>query len=228
MQETLDDTDSGVFQELLAFAQASHAVSQRQAAAIAAAGLCAGHQLLPTALVLAGGVNSADHCTTFPALAAHLRGHGCYVALLQPASFGKVSGDAIGEALRQVSGLTQSRAEHLAGLVQWYQDETGGLAAAAEQLGEQQQQQQVEEGASESESGDEEEQAALDQDAGRRLRRRPHAGGAAAAASAAAATAQQQAANRQRPLVVIVENTEGVDVQCLRDFVVAASEVSAR
>ncbi|KAL4437146.1 hypothetical protein ABPG75_004285 [Micractinium tetrahymenae] len=223
IQETLDGTDAGVFQELLAFAQASHAAAQQRAAAPSAADVTAGCQQLPAALVLAGGVNSADHCTTFPALAAFLRQHGCCVALMQPASFGKVPGDAVSEVLRQVSGLATSRADDLSALVQWYRDETGGLAAAAGQVGHQGQQQ---EGGSESDDSADEQETAAGQPEGRRLRQRPAAGGATAVAAAAAAAAQQ-AANRQRPLVVVVENTEGVDVQCLRDFVVAASEAYA-
>lgn len=212
-----------MFQELLAFAQARHEAAQRRAAA-AAADVRAGCRQLPAGLVLAGGVNSADHCTTFPALAAFLRRHGCYVAVMQPASFGRVPGDAIGEVLRQLSGLARSRVEHLEGLAQWYHDETGGFMAAAEQQGQQAQQQ---EGDSESEDSEDEQGAAEDQAEGRRLRRRQAAGGAAAAAATAAAAAKQ-ATNRQKPLVVIVENTEAVDVQCLRDFVLAASEVRSQ
>ena len=52
-----------------------------------------GHQLrLPTALVLAGGVNQADHSETFAALAAHLADHGCCPALLRSQDVGPRSG----------------------------------------------------------------------------------------------------------------------------------------
>lgn len=67
---------------------------------------------VPTALMLAGGVNSADHAQTFPNLVAHLRGQGAYVALLQPHSFGRSVGDALNAVLRQFSGL-DTQAEHV-------------------------------------------------------------------------------------------------------------------
>lgn len=136
MQEALEGTDAGVFDDLLAFARQSHRPPTTADAAAGAAGAVAqpahlgGCQRLPTGLVLAGGVNSADHCRTFPSLAEHLRKAGCYVALLQPAGFGKSPGEAAGEILRQLSGLKDSKAEHMDALVQWYQDETGAALAS--------------------------------------------------------------------------------------------------
>jgi hypothetical protein len=57
-----------VFEDLLAFARKSHRVPD------AAAQLSRdGYHRLPTGLVLAGGVNSADHAQTFPSLVEHLR-----------------------------------------------------------------------------------------------------------------------------------------------------------
>jgi origin recognition complex subunit 3 len=195
-----------VFQALLSFAQQSHqAPSPASTAATAAFPDHAGCQRLPTGLVLAGGVNSADHCRTFPNLAAYLRRHGCYVALLQPHTFGKGPGDAIGETLRQMSGLTESRAEHMAALQQWYRDETAAGAAGPAPAAEED---QVEAAAAAGGSKPE----------ARHLRQRAPAGGRPAATA-------QQLANRQRPLVVIVEGTESVDCHCLRDFILTASEV---
>lgn len=199
-QETLEATDAEVFQELLRFAQQSHRPPAPRAAGLPE---FAGCQRVPTGLVLAGGVNSADHCHTFPRLAAFLRQHGCYAALLHPHSLGKVPGDAIGEVLRQLSGMAASKAEHMDALRQWYQDETGAgrQQAAAAAGGE----------AAAAPGGDQQ---------ARGLRQRP-----AAAAAAGCATAAQLA-SRQRPLVVIVEGTESVDEKCLRDFILTASEVS--
>ena len=135
LQETLEGADAPVFQALLNFAQQSHQVPSAAPTAPAAFPDHVGCQRLPTGLVLAGGVNSADHCRTFPNLAAYLRGQGCYVALLQPHTFGRVPGEAIGETLRQMSGLADSRAEHMAALVQWYRDETAaGAAGPASEL----------------------------------------------------------------------------------------------
>ena len=214
-QATLEATDAGVFQSLLEFAQRSH----RPLAAGGSTGAAAGFQRVPTGLVLAGGVNSADHMCTFPNLAAFLHRAGCYVALLQPASFARGPGEAFGEVLRQMSGLGESRAEHHAALAAWYADEAGGAEpqqqpapAAAPQ---QQQQQQAQDGAGAAEGGGKAE--------GRALRQRP----APAAEAAEAAAAAERAANRRRPLVVVVEGTESVDVLCLRDFLLVASEVRA-
>ena len=49
-------------------------------------------QRLPTALVLAGGVNQADHSETFTALTAHLAAHGCCPALLRSQDVGPRAG----------------------------------------------------------------------------------------------------------------------------------------
>ena len=205
LKETLEGADAPVFQALLSFAQQSHqAPSAASAAATAAFPDYAGCQRLPTGLVLAGGVNSADHCHTFPNLAAYLRSQGCYMALLQPHTFGRVPGDAIGETLRQMSGLAESRAEHMAALQQWYRDETAAGAEAPAPAAEKKQAEAAAAGGSKPEV--------------RHLRQRAPAGGPPAASA-------EQLANRQRPLVVIVEGTESVDCHCLRDFILTASEV---
>lgn len=229
-QETLEGADAGVFRGLLDLARASHVPPGSAAAAAAAAGpeFAAGCQRLPTGLVLAGGVNSADHCRTFPHLAAFLRQHGCYVALLQPASLGRSAGDALGEVLRQWSGLGASKAEHVEALAAWYADETGaGLEAAAPAAQQQTEQQRRQQGEEDESGGDEDEDAADGGEecvagrvvAGRLLRQRPAAGAAAAGPSDA------QLAARQRPLLVVVEGTECVDLQALRDFITLTSEV---
>ena len=70
---------------------------------------------VPTGLVLAGGVNSADHAATFPNLAAHLRAGGCYAALLSLASFGRSPSEALNAMLCQLAGL-DSRAGDWAAL----------------------------------------------------------------------------------------------------------------
>lgn len=233
IQEVLRGTDAAVFQALLEFARSSHPAASITIPGFPGAGV--GCQRMPTALVLAGGVNSADHSSTFPSLAAHLREQGCYVALLQPHSFGKAPGDVIGEVLRQMSGLTASKAEHMAALVQWYQDEAGDgtLPAPREQLDAPEAvPEAVPAGGSatqprkprQEEAADEEEEAEHQEEAGqqsltqqaRKLRSRLPA--------AAQGEAELQEAARRRPLVVILEGTESADVQCLRDFILTASE----
>lgn len=209
LQETLEGADAGVFRGLLDLARSSHVPPGAASAAAAGPEFAAGCQRLPTGLVLAGGVNSADHCRTFPHLAAFLRQHGCYVALLQPASLGRAAGDATGEVLRQWSGLGASKAEHVDALAAWYADETGADLAAAPEP------QQPEPQADEEAAGG---GAAGRSRAGRELRARP-------AAAAVAGPSDAQLANRQRPLVVVVEGTECVDVQALRDLIQLSSEV---
>ena len=212
-QDTLEDRDAGTFQALLDFARQSH----RPPGSDACPELSAGCQRIPTGLVLAGGVNSADHGRTFPSLADFLRQQGCYVALLKPEHFSRGPGETIGEVLRQFSGLADSRAEHFAALAAWYADEAGSgdeLAQQAQQTAQQEQQeQQAEQPAAGSQEGGKAER--------RTLRQRP----ARSEQAVEAALAAEQAANRQRPLVVIVEGTEGVDLLCLRDFILVASEV---
>lgn len=209
-QDTLEDRDAGTFQALLDFARQSH----RPPGSDACPELSAGCQRIPTGLVLAGGVNSADHGRTFPSLADFLRQQGCYVVLLKPEHFSRGPGETIGEVLRQFSGLAESRAEHFAALAAWYADEAGSgdeVAQQAQQV--QQQEQQAQQPAAGSKEGGKAE--------GRTLRQRP----ARSEQAVEAALAAEQAANRQRPLVVIVEGTEGVDVRCLQDFILVASEV---
>lgn len=198
-----------MFQALLSFAQQSH----RPLGSHAYPELAVGCQRIPTGLVLAGGVNSADHGRTFPSLADFMRQQGCYVALLKPEHFTRGPGETAGEVLRQFSGLADSRAEHFAALKAWYEDEAGSVEELAQQAQQAQQADQQEQQAEAGGGG---------KGDGRALRQRP----APAEQAAEAALAAEQAANRQRPLVVIVEGTEGVDVQCLRDFILVASEVS--
>lgn len=55
--------------------------------------------------------------TRLPGAFASLQ--GCYAALLQPHTFGRVPGEAINRTLRQFSGL-DTPAQHLAALIAWY------------------------------------------------------------------------------------------------------------
>ena len=68
MQEVLEDANKGTFRELASFARAQQcSPSKRRTTS-------AGYQrLLPTALTVAGGVNSSDHARTFPDLVSLLR-----------------------------------------------------------------------------------------------------------------------------------------------------------
>lgn len=168
---------------------------------------------MPTGLVLSGGVNSADHCHTFPRLISFLRDAGCYVALLQPASMGRVPGDALGEVLRQFSGLADSGAEHWDALAEWYRASTAGAEAAA----------------AGDDSGDEQqEEPEAEEEGSRHEARHKRQRGAARGAAADVAAAVEAAERAARPLVVVVEGTEGVHVQCLRDLILLASEVRRR
>lgn len=209
MQVTLDQTDEAVFHDLLQFARQHHrAPGTRPPAAM--------QRRLPTALVLAGGVNSADHCTTFPNLAGFLRRSGCRAALLSPATFGRFPGDAVGEILRQLSGRADSREELLDDLVHWYREETGVPPPEDPFHPFQAAQPATTAAAEAADPGESAASGHADADA-RQLRAR----------GAARPTPAQQAA-RAQPLVVVVEGTEGVDARCLRDFIACASEVSCR
>ena len=67
MQEVLEQTNISTFQELLHFAADAH---QSPGSRHAFGGQ---HRIIPTALTFAGGVNSADHAQTFPALVSLFR-----------------------------------------------------------------------------------------------------------------------------------------------------------
>ncbi|KAG7671721.1 hypothetical protein Ndes2526B_g07385 [Nannochloris sp. 'desiccata'] len=118
IQSCLESTDAAVYESLLALARLHHPIDglPRNTPAY-------GLHRIPTGLVLAGGVNSADHVRTFPTLANHLRSAGCYVALLRPYDFGKSVSDALNSALRQMSGLNETRADTFQALAAWYADE---------------------------------------------------------------------------------------------------------
>lgn len=64
-QDVLDETTTSTFRELGAYAKAQHLEG-----ANAAFGR---HRLVPTALAVAGSMNSADHAGTFAALVVYLR-----------------------------------------------------------------------------------------------------------------------------------------------------------
>ena len=169
--------------------------------------------------MLAGGVNSDDHSHTFPNLVAHLREQGCYAALLQPTSFGKSPQEALNAMLCQLWGRT-TRTSSWAALAAWYQDETGGDTPAPAGLGPPAHEGaerhagegEGEEAAAAAEEAAEAAQAEEPERAGPRLRDRRQP-------SAPPAVSEAQLDNRRRPVVVVVEGTEGVDVGCLRDVI---------
>lgn len=68
MQQVLEDANEGTFKDLASFARAQHSNPSNWRSATAGY-----HRLLPTALTVAGGVNSSDHARTFPDLVSLLR-----------------------------------------------------------------------------------------------------------------------------------------------------------
>jgi Origin recognition complex (ORC) subunit 3 N-terminus len=72
MQEAVAATDIAVFKDLLQYVRHAHQSSRQLLAATPRFGR-AGKRPLPAGLVLAGGVNSADHAQTFPALETFLK-----------------------------------------------------------------------------------------------------------------------------------------------------------
>jgi len=73
----LEETNAAKFAELAGFVAAEHRAAR-------GAGGGAGRQRLPAALAVAGGVNSADHAQTFPALVDLLRRQARAPAALHP------------------------------------------------------------------------------------------------------------------------------------------------
>ena len=71
-QEVLDGANASTFRELAAFAHAQHSSPSKRPRGSGSAGRST--RLIPTALTVAGGVNSIDHARTFPDLLALLRG----------------------------------------------------------------------------------------------------------------------------------------------------------
>lgn len=194
VQSAMESTDARVFASLLELAQRSHALCLQEANL-----LRRGLHPIPTGLVLAGGVNSADHVRTFPNLAAHLRQAGCYVALLPPSAFARSLAEALNSALRQLSGMGETSADQFEALAAWYAEEVGsGLPTATPP-----------EAHPSAEDGD--------ANGSRRLRARPMQ-------EAAVVATQDQVANRGRPLVIVVESTEAVQPGTLEDLVSVLSE----
>lgn len=66
--------DEGMFEELGAFLAEAHAEAGREAGALVAERPLSGLRAVPTALVMAGGMNAADHARTFPDCAQYLEG----------------------------------------------------------------------------------------------------------------------------------------------------------
>lgn len=72
MQEAIAATDAGMFSDLFEYVTTAHRTSaDRLKTTIQVARY--GKRPLPAALVLTGGVNSADHSRSFPALSSHLK-----------------------------------------------------------------------------------------------------------------------------------------------------------
>lgn len=217
MQSTLEDMDTEVFTAILELATAHHPTASKRASLPRY-----GQHRLPTALVLAGGVNSADHVTTFPNLANFLKSSGCYVALLQQHDVGKAAGEAINACLRQFADI-QSSSEHFDALAAWYRDEAGPLPGAADSE-HQNNTEPVVIADSEEEEEDEDEPAAAS--AKRRFQQREKSHPKRRQNNNEKIARQQ--VNASKPLVVIIEGTESVDAACLQDFIAAFSEVRTK
>lgn len=69
-QEVLQKAHEGTFKELAAFARMQHTSTAKRRASEASLGY---QRLVPTAMAVAGGVNSTDHARTFPELVTLLR-----------------------------------------------------------------------------------------------------------------------------------------------------------
>ena len=98
IRHCLEATDTAVFTSLLELAKRSHPTPE-QLSSIPRYGM---HRI-PTGVVLAGGVNSADHGQTFPRVAQQLRTNRCYTALLQSHDFGKTLSGVFNLILHQFS-----------------------------------------------------------------------------------------------------------------------------
>jgi hypothetical protein len=195
IQNCLESTDAAVYESLLALAKLHHPKDGLPANTPAY-----GLHRIPTGLVLAGGVNSADHVRTFPTLANHLRSEGCYVALLRPYDFGKSVADALNAALRQLSGLHDTRADTFQALAAWYADEITATSMTTRP----------------SATTNTTNPAAALGIGSSRL--------AAIRSLEETTNTQPQLTNKERPLVIIVESTEAVLDTTLSDLVYVLSE----
>ncbi|KAK9806953.1 hypothetical protein WJX72_008557 [[Myrmecia] bisecta] len=125
IQQVLESTNQRTFEELCDFAFANHT----NAAIRADSGVFLRQRVIPTALTFAGGINSAEHARTFPALVTCLREQGCYAGLLSVRDFRpgcSVSG-SLNSLLRQFSGQDTHEDDTLA-LAEWYADKLAGSA----------------------------------------------------------------------------------------------------
>ncbi len=205
-------TDAAVFDALLEMARGAHprpgAPRARRHGLVRA----------PAGLVLAGGVNSADGERAFPALAEHLRAGGCYVALLRADAFARGLPEALGAALRGLSGLAAPGAAGSDALAAWYEEEAGEGGG--------------EEEADEAEGAEGSEDEGVDAAAGGGASPPPSPGGTrrrrGERRAPAVPAAARCAAARRRPLVIIVEGVEGVEPGALADFVTSLSENHSR
>jgi len=75
-RSSMEASDGDVFASLLALAQSADRTNSDE-----------GMFPIPTGLIMAGGVNSADHAQMLPRLKRYLQGKGCRVALLSPGIF---------------------------------------------------------------------------------------------------------------------------------------------
>jgi origin recognition complex subunit 3 len=211
----LADANAQPFQRLHAFVTEAYAEDGALSSAVLAPGAfgvnaafgAGGAAPLPAALVLAGGVNAADHAETFAQLAAHLRQAGCHAALLRSGDIGVRAAGAPAPpglcatlrcALAQLAGGEPPEAPTLRHLAAWY-----AVAPAPRAVGD---------ACGDDEDSGEEDDApqAPPQDAAARFARRRSSLGASAA--------------RRVPIALLIEDTECCAGDSLADLIVALSE----
>lgn len=207
----LESTDAEVFASLSDFAIRHHP-SEHVLETTPTHGL---HKI-PSGLVLAGGINSADHVRTFPNLAAHLRAQGCYVALLQAHDMDRSLGDGISAVMQQFSGENDKKKDKFEHVLEWYKAQTASSSTLAGG------------GVGGASTADNEppQDAAVGGEEGPSNRKRKRATAPAPSATTAAANGSQKEFhnNLDRPLVIIIESVEAVPSDILTDFVTVFSE----
>jgi len=93
IKEQMQIADESVFQEIYSFSERTMKKRTKEV-----------DSLLPTGLVIGGGVSSADYSRVFPAMKIYLEEHGCRVALLAPNDFnGKTLSYTLEKILLQAS-----------------------------------------------------------------------------------------------------------------------------
>ncbi|KAG2488275.1 hypothetical protein HYH03_013125 [Edaphochlamys debaryana] len=108
------------------------AAQHTDASASAPAPSClSAHRAIPALLLSTNGASPADRLDLYGAFATYLRERqDAYVALLRPEDLASGVGAAFSAALAQLSGNPAAAAEDVAGLVAWYEAETGRLLQA--------------------------------------------------------------------------------------------------